>query len=428
MTSTVRDRLHTIFRESDFSARTDPDRGKEAWVVWFDRVHYGAALAACLLLVLVLVVGPRDPVRLALVSGLLIGLGYWTYRCLFQDRRITQGNQFESGQFLAVALPTYIALGVIEPNFQALLFLAYWQMFSLLILPAAIGVVTLFTMVNLWVHQGFPLRIPIDSSEGWALFLGTVVLSSIMATFISSIIRQSSQRQELVEELEATRRDLVASERSAGVIGERQRIAGEVHDTIAQDFTSIVMQLEAAEARLGGDSQIAGNIALAKQLARNGLAESRRIVYALRPEILNGTTLQDALAQQAARWSRETQIPHEFQVSGDVADLPRDVEVVVFRGLQEALANVHKHAKARNVRITLSWLDDEVILDIRDSGTGYDPVDVHGGVGLTTLQERVATVGGRVVIETATDEGTTVSIAVNHVGAAGGGDCDEPRN
>ncbi|MEJ7837328.1 MAG: sensor histidine kinase [Thermomicrobiales bacterium] len=317
---------------------------------------------------------------------------------------------------------------MIESNFQTLLFLAYWQMFSLLILPAAIVVVTLFTMANLWAHQGFPLRIPIDSPEGWALFLGTVVLSSIMATFISSIIRQSAQRQELVEELEATRRDLAASERSAGVIGERQRIAGEVHDTIAQDFTSIVMQLEAAEARLGGDTQVAANIALAKQLARDGLAESRRIVYALRPEILNGTTLQDALAQQAARWSRESQIPHEFQVSGDVFDVPREVEVVVFRGLQEALANVYKHATARNVRITLSWLDDEVILDVRDNGTGYDLAKVHGGVGLATMQERVATVGGRVVIETAIGEGTTVSLAVEHACASGGGDCDQPGN
>ncbi|MEJ7837327.1 MAG: hypothetical protein WKF81_00805 [Thermomicrobiales bacterium] len=97
VTSTVRDRLHTIFRESDFSARTDPDRGKEAWVVWFDRVHYAATIAAGLLFLLAIVADPRDPVRLAVVAGLLVGLGFWTYRCLFQDRRITEGNQFESG-------------------------------------------------------------------------------------------------------------------------------------------------------------------------------------------------------------------------------------------------------------------------------------------------------------------------------------------
>lgn len=414
MTTVLKQHLRSIVRESDFSARTGPTRGVEAWVVWFNRVHLLFAIAAPLLFVLTCITGPRDPEHLAILAGLLLLLGWWTHFCLFQDRGDAVGNQFRSGPFLIGALPLYIALGVIEPNFQTLLFLAYWQMFSLLALPVAIAVVALFTIANVWAQNGFTGRFPIDSPGGWSLFVGTIVISGVLATFISSIIRQSAQRQELVEELEAARRDLAASERNAGVMGERQRIAGEVHDTIAQDFASIVLQLEAAESRLGPNESVSPNIALAKQIARNGLTESRRIVLALRPEILNGTTLQYALEQHSARWSRETQIDHGFFVSGDRANLPRDVEVVVFRGLQESLTNVRKHASATRVNVTLTWLDDEVILDVRDNGEGFDVETAHGGVGLTMMQERVATVGGRVAIETAPGEGTTVSVAVSY--------------
>lgn len=244
-----------------------------------------------------------------------------------------------------------------------------------------------------------------------------MVGSTALAFFIGSIIAESQERRFLLEQLESTREQLAVQEREAGIAAERQRLAGELHDTLAQDFASIVMHLEAAGALAEADAPVTTHLEAAKQTARAGLAESRRIVLALRPEMLQGRSLPAALEALCMRWSEETARQCRFVQSGDEATLPREVDVTLYRGLQEALTNVRKHAQATAVVVTLSYLGDEVILDVRDDGVGFDPALRIGArlderVGLLTMRERAAALEGAVTIESSGERGTTVTMQI----------------
>jgi len=216
--------------------------------------------------------------------------------------------------------------------------------------------------------------------------------------------------------LRAAQADLARSERAGGVAAERQRLAGEIHDTLAQDLASIVLHLEAAEARLGDDpTGVAFHLSAARQTARAGVNEARRMVHALRPEILAASVLDEALHHVATQWSERASVATSFSTNGQPRHLDRTSEVILLRGLQEALANIQKHATASRVTITLSNLDDEVILDIRDNGRGFDPASPRRaaeghGVGLATMRERIAHAGGSLAVESAPGEGTALAL------------------
>jgi signal transduction histidine kinase len=215
---------------------------------------------------------------------------------------------------------------------------------------------------------------------------------------------------------------LLEQARQAAVLEERQRMAREIHDTLAQGFTSIVMHLEAAEAALSDDLATAQHhLEQARSTARESLEEARRLVWALRPQHLERDSLPEALRRVVARWSQESDIPAEVTVTGTPASLHPEVEVTLLRAAQEALTNVRKHARAGRVAVTLSYMDDLVVLDVQDDGVGFDPHlpevsnlrEVRsGGFGLQAMRERVARLGGRLLIESAPGEGTTVVVEV----------------
>lgn len=213
-----------------------------------------------------------------------------------------------------------------------------------------------------------------------------------------------------------------AQGRTAGVLAERQRLAHEIHDTLAQGFTSIVTQLEAAEQALGQDASVtAVHLGRAKRTARDSLHEARRTVEALRPAPLEQAGLPAALRHLAMRWRDVQTTPTRIAVAvdGDPARTAQAVDDALLRVVQEALANVSRHAGASHVDLTLSYVDDLVLLDVQDDGVGFDIAatttdsDVsHGGYGLTSMRERVALVGGALVIESAPGDGTTVAARI----------------
>jgi signal transduction histidine kinase len=211
---------------------------------------------------------------------------------------------------------------------------------------------------------------------------------------------------------------LVEEGRQIGVLAERQRLAREIHDTLAQGFTSIVMHLEAAEQALPANPQTAlGHINWARGTARESLAEARHVVWALRPEILEGVSLLDAIERLATRWSEESSVNTSTDIIGTPRPLPTHAEAILLRATQEALANVRKHAHARNVAVTLSYMVDMVALDVRDDGVGSDPAQAHQdngnvaeGFGLTAMRERVEQQGGKMIVESAPGDGTTLVV------------------
>jgi signal transduction histidine kinase len=217
---------------------------------------------------------------------------------------------------------------------------------------------------------------------------------------------------QLIEEAER-------SGRQAGVLRERQRMAQEIHDTLAQGFTSIVMNLEAAEGVLLPDStQVRHYLAQARHTARESLTEARRLVWALQPEALKSASLPEALGRLVERWSEESGTVADVNVTGTPCPLSPKIETTLFRTAQEALANVRKHAHANRVALTLSYIGDTVVLDARDDGVGFDPLLIDtekrdrtsGGFGLKGMRERVEQVGGSLSVESAFGEGSTLVV------------------
>lgn len=261
-------------------------------------------------------------------------------------------------------------------------------------------------------------------------FLLAVLIASTVGLFIQTISEQNQQRKAMISQLKATgvklaalaednsdlQAQLLTSAREAGVLGERQRMAREIHDTIAQGLTAILTQLEVAENIIEDVPATRSRLATVRTLARDSLNEARRSVLAMRPAPLEEAQLSAALEEVAATWSRTTGVPVPVSVTGEARPLHAEVETTLLRVAQEALANVGKHASARRVAVTLSYMEDVVVLDVRDDGNGFDPTTVSssilGGFGLIGMRQRVTRLAGDFEIETAPGQGTGVSATV----------------
>ena len=169
---------------------------------------------------------------------------------------------------------------------------------------------------------------------------------------------------------------LLTQAREAGVLDERQRMAREIHDTLAQGLTGIITQLQAAEQAADDLAGWRRHFEAATRLARESLSEARRSVEALRPESLETGRLSEALAEVAGRWSALHAIPAQVTTTGTARPMPPEAEFALLRTAQEALANVAKHAQATRVGVTLSYMEHEVALDVRDDGRGFDPAQL----------------------------------------------------
>ncbi|GIH97035.1 sensor histidine kinase [Planobispora siamensis] len=206
---------------------------------------------------------------------------------------------------------------------------------------------------------------------------------------------------------------LTTQAHEAGVLDERQRMAREIHDTLAQGLTGIITQLQAA--KRAGD--VSDHVDLALSLARDSLSEARRSVQALRPRELETAHLPEALSAMARRWAEGSGVDLRFEVTGESVPLSPAIEVTLFRVAQEALTNVAKHARASRAGLTLSYAGDVVLLDIRDDGGGIGSGNGRG-FGLNSMRQRVRGVGGILEIESVPGEGTAVSASVPALQAA----------
>ncbi|RJQ78630.1 sensor histidine kinase [Pseudonocardiaceae bacterium YIM PH 21723] len=256
---------------------------------------------------------------------------------------------------------------------------------------------------------------------GWAFYLAMLAFNLLFAgamSHLSSVMAaQSEQRRVTAEKLAATLEEnatlhaqLLVQAREAGIQEERQRMAGEIHDTLAQGLTGIITQLQAtarSEDR---------HIAAALRLARENLAEARRSVQAIGPSELDDRSLPEALRAVAERWSAHTGVPSQVSSTGTELSLHPEIEATLLRTAQEALSNVAKHARAAKVGVTLSYMDDVVTLDVRDDGVGFTPGGKSDGYGLTAMRARVKRLAGTVDIESEPGGGTAVSAAVPAIG------------
>ncbi|MEU0016042.1 sensor histidine kinase [Streptomyces rochei] len=245
--------------------------------------------------------------------------------------------------------------------------------------------------------------------------LGAAVAVAVVWGY-QALYRESEHRRRLIEELTATRADLAAAQHTAGVLAERDRLAREIHDTLAQGLSSIQLLLRAAERALPQAPQNAARyVDQARQAAADNLAEARRFVAALTPPTLEGTTLADALERLCTTTSARHRITARFHLTGDPAPLTTAHEVALLRIAQSALANTVRHAGATTSEVTLSYLGDHVALDIVDDGHGFDPTLLPasdpetGGFGLAVMRARTQALGGTLTIESAPGRGTALA-------------------
>jgi signal transduction histidine kinase len=255
-------------------------------------------------------------------------------------------------------------------------------------------------------------------------YLGVIALETasigLAVALVEKTTEQHRRRKAMIARLEATLAEnaglhaqLLAQAREAGVVDERQRMAGEIHDSLAQGLTGIITQAQAAQQVWHSPERAREHLDRALGLARESLSEARRSVQALRPRQLEEAHLPEALDDLVRTWAHDGGVAVRFDVTGDPVPLSPAIEVALFRVAQEALHNVTRHAGASRVGVALSYLTDEVLLDVRDDGRGIDAGESQDrGFGLRSMAQRVRSVGGAMQIESASGEGTAISARV----------------
>ena len=223
----------------------------------------------------------------------------------------------------------------------------------------------------------------------------SLTFSVALGLWITRIAQQGEAHRNLLMELQDAQAQLAAANRDAGVMSERERLAREIHDTIAQDLTGLVLLTQRARRELAAGSTAAtdAQLALVEESARQTLAETRSLVTASAPVGLEAGGLGDALERLGERFSRETSVVVNVDAAASPA-LDRDSEVVLLRIAQEGLANVRKHAGAGSASIRIESGVDDVSLVVADDGAGFDVAAPSTGFGLAGMRERLALVGG----------------------------------
>ncbi|MEU7578333.1 sensor histidine kinase [Streptomyces sp. NPDC041068] len=276
--------------------------------------------------------------------------------------------------------------------------------------------------------------LPPDGELGWIVFGGLIAVNVALLTVFAHLAAQEDERarvqtatiielertntalQQAMDENAALHAQLLLQAREAGVADERRRLAAEIHDTIAQGLTGIIAQLQVvANAE---DEQLAKeHLDRAAALARHSLGEARRSVHNLSPTALEHDTLPEALKKTVAEWAERTGVRADFTLTGTAEHLHDEIEATLLRIVQEALSNAARHAGAARLGVTLSFMGDEVTLDVRDDGRGFDPLALParsgaGGFGLDGMRARAERIAGSLTVESEPGGGTAVSARV----------------
>ena len=216
------------------------------------------------------------------------------------------------------------------------------------------------------------VNVVIALAYAWSLWTSTT-LDERRKHALDELSTANHKLEATLAENAGLQQQLLTQAREAGVQDERQRMAREIHDTLAQGLTGIITQLQAAEQAADDPAGWRRHFGAATRLARESLSEARRSVEALRPESLETARLSEALGDVAGRWSALHGIPVQVTTTGTARPMQSEAEFALLRTAQEALANVTRHAQATRVGVTLSYMEHEVALDVRDDGKGFDP-------------------------------------------------------
>lgn len=252
--------------------------------------------------------------------------------------------------------------------------------------------------------------------------LVSFLASSMIGLWIYKIIDQSEDRGQLIASLEATRAQLAEAHEQQGALVERERMSREIHDTLAQGFTSVIMMAEAAQAKLRRDVQqfrdpdgtasaIEADLAAINSTARENLQEARALIASAGPSQLQGGDLLGALRRLGEASQRESRNVH-LALPPDLPALESSQQIAVLRCAQEAFSNIRRHSDANNVSLALENRGEELLLTIKDDGRGFTSDQSSAGYGITSMRSRLQEIGGDMEVNSAPDSGTCLTMTV----------------
>lgn len=343
--------------------------------------------------------------------------------------------------WLVSLLVLWVGMSALTPDAAFLAFPLFFLELHVLAAPIAVPLVVVTFGLSVWgtaTHLGFE----VGSILGPLISAGVAI---VIGLGYRAMEQETQERQALILDLMTTREELSNASREAGALGERERLAREIHDTVAQGLSSIQMLLHAAE-RDVADVTTRQKLQLARETAAQNLGETRRFIRELAPPSLDAQTLPAALRRLTEATTEQsaqagTALGVEFIASGEPVLLPMSTDAALLRIAQGSLANVLQHARASRASVTLSYLGDEIALDVVDDGVGFrlaepgtaearegrdragdgegDAVEPAsaGGFGLRAIRLRAEALGGTVHIESAPGDGTAVSVRIPAVTA-----------
>ncbi|WP_377326179.1 sensor histidine kinase [Pimelobacter simplex] len=338
-----------------------------------------------------------------LAGALVLGLAYAT-------RGLLAGRAWWPTVWVTGMVVLWGALTAVAPSFAWCAVPVAFAVLRVLPFPWAVATVVLMTVLltAAWqrITDGFdPVQVA-----------GPIGVALVTVLAYRALDLESRARQDLLDQLVEAQAELAEEQHRTGALAERTRLSREIHDSVGQGLSSINLLLQAAEQSWDAQPATAReHVRTAAATARDGLDEVRRVVRDLAPADLaaSAAALPDAL-RRAAEQADPGGLPAEVRVDGTPVVVPADVAAALVRTARGALANVREHAGAGRVALTLTYLLDEVVLDVRDDGRGFDPAQVRAigtrGRGLAGIRDRAEALGGQAGIESAPGEGTTVSV------------------
>ncbi|MEX6463855.1 sensor histidine kinase [Dietzia cinnamea] len=374
--------------------------------VVFTQLQIALHTLVAALLVLTLVGAHSDASGVLKTPAVVTAAGFAAVYCIgtVWERRREATRTIRLG-WLGVVVGLWAALVVQVPEAAYLVFPLFFLAQVLLGVwagAAAVALLAVVAVLALGLHGSFTAAGIIGPAVGALVALG-------LGAGVRALHRESQARRAVIAELMDTRSELAAREREVGREAERTRLAGEIHDTVAQGLSSIGMLLHAAE-RADPSHPAVEQIRLAREVARENLTETRRLIAALRPAPLDGVSLAGALRRVAERV--ETENPGvAVSVGGDLsADPPAELSAVLVRVTQEALTNAVRHGSPHQIRITLDHRPTSVQLEVHDDGCGFDTTAPRtaASFGLDGMARRVDDLGGTLEVESEVGVGTTV--------------------
>ncbi len=383
-------------------------------------LHIGFAVLLVVGTVRLLASNPGHPTSyLALVLAVILGVVYLA-GTLVEKRYSVSARGLDPQRFglawLALVSLLWVALSVLSADFSWLAFPLFFLHLHLLGPRHAILAVTVLTgivVASQWWHSGgFSLPMLLGPMVG-------AVFAVVMGMAYGALYNEGVNQRLALEELRRTRVELAESQHNAGVLAERERLAREIHDTLAQGLSSIVLVSRAVRSALDADNADLAQERLqtVQETASENLAEARRFVRGLtEPEeslVLSLQRVCESTERRAA--AQGSGLRCRFRLEGEPMDLPAPYEVTLLRAAQASLANVAAHANATTAVVTLSFLGEDVTMDVYDDGSGFDPATLSSqprpdgtGYGLLSLRERVLALGGSLDAESSKDAGSTV--------------------